>query len=123
VRLEGQSSPILYYPKGSDDVLFEIKFDRTSGRTFDGHTERQAEIEIEIKKHPASMTMPRLEELLDRTENALISHFADSIQPIYESKVSGLFRHLAGWRARNPQEFSRVFKDLPGNRWTEWTPG
>ena len=122
VHLEGQSKPLLYHPGGRTDVLCEIKFDKTSGKTFDLYREKHAEVEIEIKEHSENIGKAEIEEIFDQGERVLLRHFGDDLQSIYESKVSGLFRHLAGVKLRDPKAFKAAFEALPGDRWAECNP-
>lgn len=121
-RLEGQSKPVLYHPDGNSDVIFEIKFDKCKGFTFDGHEEDIVEVEIEVKEIPDGFTQDDIEELLDKSEKVLYDAFQGDLEPIYEAKPSALFRHLVEWRDRDKKEFEKAYKALPGDKWADWTP-
>lgn len=122
-RLEGQSKPVLYHPDGREDVIFEIKFDKCKGFAFDGYEEDVVEVEIEAKEIPDKMTEQELEALFDKSENVLYQAFTGDLEPIYEAKPSGLFRHLVEWRSRDKKGFEKAFQSLPGDKWSDWSPG
>lgn len=122
VRLEGQSKPVLYHPDGRQDILFEIKFDKGKGFTFDGVQEDIVEVEIEVKEVGENVTEKEIEALLDKSEKLLYDNFAHDMEPIYEAKAMTLFRHLAAWRERDEEDFKKAFKSLPGDRWAEYRP-
>lgn len=117
VELQGQTKKIYYHPDGDESTLLEIKFDKVKGRTFDGFERDIIEVEIEVKQGHSNS-----EEMLDHTERVLLSRFADSLAPIYHSKVYELFQHLYGWQLADKQGFREAFKSLPGDRWAEWKP-
>ncbi len=121
-RVEGQSKPVLYHPDGRTDIIFEIKFDKCKGFTFDGHEEDVVEVEIEVKEAPEDMSEEEIDALLEKSEEVLYKEFGDDLEQVYEAKPSALFRHLVEWRERDKKGFEKAFKSLPGDCWGEWRP-
>lgn len=121
VRIDSQSTALLYHPDGRPDVLFEIKFDKGIGRTFNGYVRDIVEVEIEVKK-AENLSPKDIERLLDRTETALYEKFNDDLEPIKDSKPAALFRYLVNYRERSKAGFERDFKALSGNKWDELSP-
>ena len=122
VQLQGQSIKLLYHPDGRKDMLFEIKFDIVAGRTFDGYERNIVEVEVEVKERGKKVTDKEIENMLDKSEGALLTDFADQLEVVYHSKVSELFQHLQGWLLRDPKGFSKAFDKLPGDKWAEYHP-
>ena len=120
--IEGQSIPVLYHPDGRTDVIFEIKFDKGKGKTFDGHEEDVIEVEIEVKEKPKEMSECEVEALLDKSEAILFGDFEDDLERIYDAKPSRLFNHLVQWRGRDKKGFKEAFKSLPGDSWQTLSP-
>ncbi|MCB9989923.1 MAG: hypothetical protein H6867_00910 [Rhodospirillales bacterium] len=122
IRLEGQSKPVLYRPDGRTDILFEIKFDKGKGFTFDGIEEDVIEVEIEVKERGSDVSDEEIEALLDKSESLLYQQFEGNLEPINESKAMTLFRHLVDWQECDKKGFEKAFKALPGDRWEEYKP-
>ncbi len=116
VRLQGQTKKVYYHPDGDRKTLLEIKFDKVKGETFDGFKRDIVEIEVEVKRSDKT-GKHGIEAILDLTERELFRHFADSLTPIYHSKVDELFQHLYGWQLADKKEFQKAFKALPVAEW------
>ena len=101
ICLQGQGVPILYHPDGHKDLLFEIKFDKGKGFSFDGESCDIVEIEIELKQQHASADLKEIERLFEKSDDMLYRAFPDQIKRSNESKPTELFRHLRKWRARD----------------------
>lgn len=116
--IESKSTKVLFHPDGNPDVLLEIKFDKGRGRTFDGFRHDIVEIEVEVKEG-GDLSAKQIEKILDRTEQVLLKHFADDLEPIHHSKVFEMVQHLHGWWLRDKKGFHKAFDALPGDRWGE----
>jgi len=119
ICLQGQGIPVLYHPDGRADVLFEIKFDKGKGFSFDGEQCEIVEVEIELKENLGGVTADEIEALLDKSDAALYTKFPDMLALSTESKPARLFAHLNKWREENPNAFGQAFDALPGNKWAE----
>lgn len=122
IKIESRSRKILFHPDGNENLLLEIKFDEGIARTFDGFEQEFVEIEIEVKERCEDMTKEDIEAVLDRTQEVLLSRFADHLTPIHHSKVFDMVQHLYGRLLANKKMFHNVFNKLPGDRWAEVKP-
>lgn len=120
--IECQSVPLLYHPDGRPDVIFEIKFDKGKGFTFDGMETDVVEVEIEVKEVGEDVSKKDIEALLDKSERILYSEFEGLLKPVYQSKPELLFKHLNKWRKKDRTGFEKAFDSLPGDRWESWSP-
>lgn len=104
------------------DVLFEIKFDRIKGMTFDGFKEDIVEIEIEVKEKDPLVSKQEVARLMDKSEDILMRAFADDLEPVFQSKVASLFRHLYGLLQQDKKRFHEDFRALPVGPWAKDGP-
>ena len=117
ICMQGQGIPILYHPCGRADILFEIKFDKGKGFSFDGEQCEVVEVEIELKENLDGAAVEEIEALLDESDAALYKNFPDQLAPCIESKPAALFSHLKTRRKENPNTFGEAFDALPDDRW------
>lgn len=120
--LQGQSIPILYYPNGQNEVVFEIKFDLGMGRSFDGYKIDIVEVEIELKDSDQSITFEHVEGLFDTSESILKTTFPGVLEQTTVSKPTPLFRHMREWQSCDIEAFEAAYEALSDSQWTEPTP-
>tara|TARA_A100001037_G_scaffold275740_1_gene274477 strand:- start:644 stop:1540 length:897 start_codon:yes stop_codon:yes gene_type:complete len=119
ICIEGQGIPVLYHPDGRADILFEIKFDKGKGFSFDGEQCEVVEVEIELKENLDGAAAEEIEALLDKSDAALHKKSPDQLVPCIESKPAGLFSHLNNRCEEDPATFGRAFDALPDDRWVK----
>lgn len=117
ICLEGQGVPLLYHPDGRADVLFEIKFDKGKGFSFDGESAEIVEIEIELKESAPSAKKDDIEALFDLSDELLYRTFPDGLAHSTRSKPAPLFAHLREWRKRDRAAFEAAYDALSDDRW------
>ena len=108
-----------YHPDGRADILFEIKFDKGKGFSFDGEQCEVVEVEIELKENLDGAAADEIEALLDKSDAALLKKSPDQLVPCIESKPAGLFSHLNNRCEEDPATFGRAFDALPDDRWVK----
>lgn len=119
ICLQGQGVPLLYYPDGRREVMFEIKFDKGKGFAFDGRCCDVVEIEIELKSRHPSVAAEEIESLFDKSDVLIYAAFPGRLERRTESKPAKLFRHLCDWQARDRATFEAAFEALPSDRWDD----
>ncbi|MDB3952774.1 hypothetical protein N9452_02700 [Alphaproteobacteria bacterium] len=117
ICLQGQGIPVLYHPDGRADILFEIKFDKGKGFSFDGEQCEVVEVEIELKENLGGAAAEEIEALLDKSDRALYKKSPNQLVPSIESKPARLFAHLNKWCEEDPDAFGHAFDALPDDRW------
>ena len=120
--LQGQSIPVLYYPNGRNEIVFEIKFDLGMGHSFDGYKIDIVEIEIELKDLDQKIELEHVEELFDTSENILKTAFLGALERTTVSKPTPLFRHMRKWQSCDIGSFESAYEALSDSQWTEPTP-
>ena len=120
--LQGQSIPVLYYPNGRNEIVFEIKFDLGMGHSFDGYKIDIVEIEIELKDLDQKIELEHVEELFDTSENILKTAFLGALERTTVSKPTPLFRHMRKWQSCDIVSFESAYEALSDSQWTEPTP-
>ncbi len=120
--LQGQSIPVLYYPNGRNEIVFEIKFDLGMGQSFDGCKIDIIEIEIELKNFDQKISLAHIEELFDASENIIRTSFPEALDRTAVSKPTPLFRHMRAWQSRDIDSFEAAYEALSETRWTEPAP-
>ena len=117
--LQGQSIPILYYPSGQNEIIFEIKFDLGMGHSFDGYKIDIVEIEVELKDSDQKINLEHIEGLFDTSEHILRTAFPGVLEQTTVSKPTPLFRHMREWQSRDIDSFEAAYEALSDSQWTE----
>ena len=120
--LQGQSIPILYYPNGQNEIVFEIKFDLGIGHSFDGYKIDIVEIEVELKGSNQRVNLKHIEGMFDTSEDILITAFPGVLERTTVSKPAPLFRHMREWQSCDIESFEAAYEALSDSQWTEPMP-
>jgi hypothetical protein len=117
IKVEGQSTKLLYHPDGDPKMLFEIKFDMAIARNFLGKRHDIVEIEIEVKEADVGVSKEKIEEALEKAHQKLSEMAEGSANPVKHSKIYPLIRHLAVQKRKNPKAFNKAFRELKPEAW------
>ena len=120
--LQGQSIPVLYYPNGQNEIVFEIKFDLGIGHCFDGYKIDVIEIEVELKDYNQKLDLEHVEKLFDASEYVLETAFPGALDRTSVSKPTPLFQHMSDWRSRDVESFEAAYEALSDRQWVGPAP-
>lgn len=115
--IAGQSTMVLFHPRGDEDVLIEIKFDVQEGQIFDGFTWPVVELETEIKATRRQIELDERDYILGEADQILFnSPVGEFLAATKHSKAAEGNRHLLSMKAKDPEGFKDAFRRLPRDR-------